>query len=58
MFSSAAMLEELDYGYCVLDGDKESEDVLLNIYNLFEIKQFDPETKDAVFEYGSLAQIA
>lgn len=38
MINSAPMKQELDYGYCVLDCDKECEDVIFNIYNLFEIK--------------------
>lgn len=38
LFSSAENKGELDYGYCIVNGNEEEQDILFNIYNLFEIK--------------------
>jgi hypothetical protein len=51
--------EELDFGYCLFETTEGDEpNVVFNIYNVFQLLDFEEETKELTLQYGSLAEVA
>lgn len=50
--------EELDFGYFKLLPSEDGPDVVFNIYNVFQILEYEEEQKEFTFQYGSLAEVA